>query len=276
MTKFFMSLVILLSCHCGLIAQTTKWEVEADTLMSQQKFEEASKRYTKAITTSGLKVKDDYKILFKRAVSYYYAGQFSLALKDLDVFIPQFASIAQAHLLRAFIYGQTEEVEKQLESIERAIELKIDNIDLIKWRGSIQLQKGEFAKAKSDLLKVRDFQDDAELETNLGLAYYSLENSDSAFLCLNKSIEIDATYEAPYLYAGSFCLELEKYELGIKYLNIALLLNAENVNALFYKGIALVELNNAQQGCRLLTKAFNAGQDDAADYLKEHCYEVYK
>lgn len=276
MTKLVLSLVILFLSQSIGNAQSAQWESDADTLMSQQQFDKAIDLYSKVIKASGLKVKDDYRPVYKRAFAYYYTGQFDLALKDIDVFIPQFSHVAQAHILRSLIYGQTGEDKQQLESLERAIELQGDNLELIKWRGSIQLQQGEYTKAKSDFLKVRDLLDDAELETNLGMTYYSLEKVDSAFLCLNKSIELDATHQMAYLYAGSFCLELEQYTRGIQYLDLALLLNPENQSAWFYKGIALVELKRTEEGCRLLTKAFNAGQDDAADYLKEHCYGVYK
>lgn len=276
LTRFISSLVIFFFACSNVFAQANEQEAEADTLMSQQKFDQAIDLYSKVIKASGLKEKNDYRPVYKRAFAYYYSGQFDLALKDLDVFIPQFSHVAQAHLLRAFIYGQTGDDEKQLESINRAIELQADNFELVKWRGSIQLQRGEYAKAKSDLLQVRGLMDDAELETNLAVAYYSLEQADSAFQCINKSIELEATYEPAYLYAGSFCLELEQYQRGIEYLDLALLLNSENASAWLYKGMALVQLQRTDEGCRLLTKAFNAGEDDAGDYLKEYCYEVYK
>ncbi len=271
-----MSLVIFFSVQSIGQSQSTQWESEADTLMSQQQFEKAIDLYSKVIKASSLKAKDDYRPVYKRAFAYYYTGQFDLALKDADIFIPQFSHVAQAHILRALIYGQMGDDKQQLESLERAIQLQGDNLELIKWRGTLQLQQGEYTKAKSDFLKVRNLLDDAELETNLGMVYYSLEKADSAFQCLNNSIELDATYQTAYLYAGSFCLELEQYTKGIQYLDLALLLNPENQSAWFYKGISLIELKRTDEGCRLLTKAFNAGQDDALDYLKEYCYGVYK
>lgn len=276
MTKLLMSLVILFSLSTMSLAQTQKWETEADTLMEKQQFEKAIDLYSKAITASSLKAKEDYRPVYKRAIAYYYTGQFDLALKDLDTFTKQYSQVAQAHILRVVIYGQIGDDEKQLTSIERAIELQVDNFELVKWRGSIHLKLGNYAKAKADLLQVRGLMDDAELETNLAVAYYSLEQMDSAFQCVNKSIELEATYEPAYLYAGSFCLELEQYQRGIEYLDLALLLNSENASAWLYKGMALVQLKRTDEGCRLLTKAFNAGEDDAADYLKEYCYEVYK
>jgi tetratricopeptide (TPR) repeat protein len=276
MTRLYLSLVILFLLHSAAFAQYAQWETEADTLMNRQQFEEAAKLYSKVITTRGLKERDDYRTLYKRAFSYYYTGEFDKALKDLDVFLPEFPQVAQAYVLRAFICRELDNADGQLESIQKAIELQPDNLELVKWRGSLFLQKNEYQLAKADYLIARGKSDDPELETNLALAYYSLDDIDSALIAINKSIELDATYEPAYLYGGSFCLETEKYAKSLEYLNLALLVNPENANAMFYKGMVLVELKNEKEGCRLLARAFEAGQDDAAGYLKEHCYDIFK
>ncbi len=276
MTRLYLSLVILFLLHSATFAQYGQWEIEADTLMNRQQFEEAAELYSKVITTRGLKERDDYRTLYKRAFSYYYAGEFEKALKDLDAFIPEFPQVAQAYVLRAFICRELDNVDGQLVSIQKAIELQPDNLELVRWRGSLLLQKNEYQLAKADFLIVRNQSGDPELETNLALAYYSLSNIDSALIAINKSIELDATYEPAYLYGGSFCLETEKYGKSLEYLNLALLVNSENANAMFYKGMVLVELKKETEGCRLLAKAFKAGQDDAAGYLKERCYDIFK
>jgi tetratricopeptide (TPR) repeat protein len=279
-TKLALSLVILFYFKSTTLpAQESNWaawEVEADTLMNRQNFAGAVKLYSKILDESKLKSKENYRPLYKRAIGYYSSGDLQNALKDISQFIPEFPQNYQAHILRALIYQQMGDADKQLIDLDKAIELQSSNVELIRWRGGLLLEKGEYERAKQDLLVARSTQDDPELETNLGLAYYSLEKPDSALISLNKSIELDATYEPAYLYAGSFCLELEKFDLALKYLNLALLINPENANALFYKGMALVEMKKTDEGCRVLSKAFKAGQDDAADYLKQHCYDIYK
>lgn len=277
MTKLSLSLVICFSIPTLSVAQEPvwkKWEVEADTLMGRQDFEQAVELYTKVIQESKLTEKENFRSVYKRAIGYYSLGDFENALKDIALFIPEFPENYQAHVLAALIHRQTGDAEKQLQELNKAIELQSSNLELIKWRGTLYVENGEFALAKRDLLWVRPLQDDPELETNLGLVYYSTGKLDSALLAINRSIELDATYEPAYLYAGSFCLEAERYELALKYLNLALLVDPENVNALFYKGVALVQLNRIAQGCSALARAFKEGNDGAADYLKEHCYDV--
>lgn len=275
------ALLILFVCAIAQtgFAQNPKWaawETEGDTLMGQQKFKEAAKSYTKVIEASKLKDKASYRSLYKRAVAYYSDSDFQKAIKDMDRFIPQFPENYQAHVLRALAYRELGDVDNQLKDIEAALELTGGEPQIMKWRASLLMDKGEYKAAKDDLLIVKQFQDDPEVEMNLAFAYYSLDKPDSAMLAINKSIELDGTFGAAYLYGGSFSLEQENYELALKYLTVALKLDPENVTALFYKGIALVELKKEEEGCRCLSKAFMAGQDDAADYLKQYCYGIEK
>lgn len=260
------------------IAQDSKWkewEVQADTLMQRENFKEAIKLYTKIIDESKLKDPSNYGALYKRSVGYYRSSEFKLALADLETLSSKNPSIPQIFVLRALIYRELDDADKQLENVEAAIELTGDP-GLIKWRATLNLEKGKFQEAKTDLLVVRNIQTDPETETQLGFAYYSLQESDSAMQCINKAIELEPSYLPAYYYAGSFCLQEENYQLGLKYLDLGLRLEPTNASLLFYKGIALVELDRTDEGCRFLKKAFDAGEDDAADYLIEYCYQQDK
>ncbi len=273
--------LILFVCAFALsgFAQNPKWaawEVEADTLLSREDFKGAIKLYTKVVDASKLKDKPSYRALYKRAVAYYSSGDFPNAIKDMDRFIPEFPESYQAHILRALAYRESGDVDNQLKDVESALNLSNGEPQILKWRAGLLMEKSEFKLAKDDLLLVRQFQDDPEVEMNLAFAYYSLDSPDSAIIAINKSIELDATFAPAYLYGGSFSLEQENFDLALQYLNLALRLDPENATALFYKGVALVELKKEEEGCRCLSKAFMAGQDDAADYLKQYCYGIDK
>lgn len=276
--------LLLLAClFFGLIqlgsAQNPKWvawETEADTLMSHEDFKAAIKLYSKIIDDSKLKDRTTYRPLYKRAVAYYSSGDFQKAIQDMGRFIPEFPESYQARILRALAYRELGDVDSQLIDIEAALELTGGDPQIMKWRAGLLMEKNEYQLAKHDLLLLRQVQDDPEVEMNLAFAYYSLQHTDSALVAINKSIELDATFAPAYLYGGSFSLEEEQYDLALKYLDVALRLEPENTTALFYRGIALVELKREEEGCRCLNRAFYAGEDDAADYLKQYCYEVFK
>lgn len=254
--------------------KSQEWETEADTLMSREDFAGAAKLYTKVIDASKLKEKADYRALYKRGVAFYSQGDFKNAVSDMDRFIPEFQQSYQARILRALCYRELGDIDKQLVDVEEALTLSGGDPQILKWRAGLLIEKEQFNQAIEDLLTVRLMQDDPEVELNLGFAYYSTENIDSALVAINKAIELEATFLPAYLYGGSFSLENGQYELAIKYLNIALMLEPTNVNAMFYKGVALVELKKEDEGCSCLRKAFYAGQDDAGDYLKQYCYGI--
>jgi tetratricopeptide (TPR) repeat protein len=273
--------VFVLFCTEFISAQNeqerwSKWEAEADTLMNHQDFDGANKLYTKIIDESKLKEKSNYKLLYKRAVSFYSAGDLDHALVDVDKFIVEFPESPQPRLLRALINRQKNDEPAQLIDVQKAIELGNNNPQLIFWKGTLLAAKGDNEAAKKDFLVVRSIGDDAELETALGAVYRSLGKTDSAFICLNKAIVLDVNYSPSYVYAGSFCVEDEKYDLALKYLNLALRVDAENISAIFYKGVALVEQEKLDEGCRCLRKALDAGEDEAAEYLKEFCFDVFR
>lgn len=277
------NLVLILLAVFGMIsvayAQNPKlvaWETEADTLMQRQDFAGAIKLYTRIIAETKLKEELDYGPVYKRGYAYYSSGDFKNAVADMSLFIPKFPRSFEAIIMRALSYRELGDLENQLADVESANKLNQGNPQILKWRAGLLMEKSEFKRAMADLLLVKQFQDDAEVEMNLGFAYYSLESYDSAMLSINKAIELDATYMPAYLYGGSFSLEQEDYPLAEKYLSIALRLDPENATALFYRGIALIELKKEKEGCSFLAKAFAAGQDDAGDYLKQHCYDVYK
>jgi tetratricopeptide (TPR) repeat protein len=279
--KNYLLLTFCLSWAQNVLAQDdqirwSKWEADADTLMTHEDFAAASKLYSKIIDESKLKDKNNYKSLYKRAVSYYSAGDFDHALVDVSQFITQFPESPQPRLLRALINRQKNDEASQLIDLQKTIELGNTNPQLIFWRGTLLAAKGDNELAKKDFVTVRKIGDDAELETALGTVYRSLGKTDSAFICLNKAIVLDVNYPASYVYAGSFCVEDEKYDLALKYLNLALRVDSENISAIFYKGVALVQQEKLDEGCRCLRKALDAGEDDAAEYLKEFCYDVFK
>ncbi|MEP2667972.1 MAG: tetratricopeptide repeat protein [Cyclobacteriaceae bacterium] len=272
-------IIVLAFCIGTAMAQDPKWkkwETEADTLMNKQDFEGAIKLYSKAIKSSKLKDKSAYPPVYKRAVCYYSIGQFEASLSDIETFMVEYPGLFQAYMLKAFIYRETDDIENQLNALNEAMALQPGDPGLIKWRSSIYLEKGEYEKVREDLQYVKAIQDDPEVEMYLGFAYYNLEQVDSAFIALNKAIELEPTYLPAYLYGGSFSLQESNNELALKYLDVALRLDPENLNAQFYKGIALLELDRVEEGCSLLAKAFYAGEDDAGDYLKEKCYTLTK
>jgi tetratricopeptide (TPR) repeat protein len=250
-----------------------QWEVEGDTLLSQQRYVEAARAFTRVINATGVTQKSDYNAVYKRAISYYYTeGKEDLALTDIDTFIKEFPYVPQAHILRALIYQIKEDGPKQIEDLNIALDFQPGNAGLLKWRAGLLLDAEEYQKAKADAQAAIRLEDDPEAEATLALAYYNLDQADSALMAINKAIELDYSYMPAYLYAGSFCLQADEFELALKYINLGLRVDPEHAAALFYKGVALVESEKKDEGCRCLNKAFYNGYDDASGYIEQYCY----
>jgi tetratricopeptide (TPR) repeat protein len=252
-----------------------QWEVEGDTLLSQQRYVEAAKAFSRVINATGVTQKSDYNAVYKRAISYYYTeGKEDLALADIDRFIKEFPYVPQSHILRALIYRIKEDGPKQIEDLNIALDFQPGNVGLLKWRAGLLLDAEEYQKAKADAQAAIRLEDDPEAEATLAFAYYNLDQPDSALMAINRAIELEYAYMPAYLYASSFCLQADEFELALKYINLGLRVDPENAAALFYKGVALVEQENKDEGCRCLNKAFYNGYDDASGYIEQYCYST--
>jgi tetratricopeptide (TPR) repeat protein len=264
-------------CFCAVMsfAQTEKWkalEVEADTLMAREDYEGALSKYNEIAKATGLKDPDNYIIYYKRGICLYSLQAFEDALNQINQFLKLQPDDHQAKLLRAFIGRELGDTEVQLSSLSDLLLLDPKNLDLLKWRATTFVDAGLYPEARRDIIAAQKINNDAELEGYMGITYYYEDKPDSSILYFDKAIARDKTYITAYLYAVSLCLDEEVYDLALDYINKALQIDPPNISLEFYKGIALVQKDDLKKGCSCLAKAFNAGIDDAGDYLKEFCY----
>lgn len=274
--RYLFLFMILICSAFTVLAQSQPgeaWVAEADSLAQQEAFDKALPLYDKALTKGELGNDDYYNTLYKRALCYFRLDHFQEALTDIKAFIEEYPSIPEALMLRTFIYQGLEDDEQQLASLSELVELEPFNTELLTWRGYLLIQADEYEEAVKTLKKSSQLHATAETSTYLGLAYYNLDNADSAILHFDKAISLDDTYSPAYFYASAVCLDEEAYPLALTYINEGLILNPVDLNLLFYKGIALVETDQKKAGCRCLSKAFYSGNDQASGYLEEYCYK---
>lgn len=247
-------------------------EVMADTLAGRQEYAGAIDLYNKILRQSKLQTEDDFTVLYKRAYCYFGLGKLDEALKDVNQCI-QHSPSPQATLLRLSIYEQQSNHQAQLSDLNAII---ADNPDpyMIRWRTSVLFQLERYKEAQHDIRTLLRNGEDPELRLYLGVTHYYLGNTDSATLEFDKAIAADPTYAETYVTAGSMLLENDAYDAALRYVNLGLRQDPANATLLFYKGVALAEKNDIDKACSCLRKAFEAGMDDAADYLKEYCYSV--
>lgn len=264
-------IIIMMMSSFFSYAQPSAAEIEADTLVSQQNYEGALDLYNKVIDKIKPDSEEEYQLYYKRAVCHYGLQNFEEALKDINTVIEKYPQ-PQAKLLRAYIYQELENYEAQLTDLNELLTLNPDNVEMIQWRASVLMESGKYDEAQKDIRKLLQYQSSPDLKSYLGLTYYYQSNPDSALIIFDEVIKEDPNFVQSYLYAASLCLDEEAYELALTYINKGLQTEPSNPTFQFYKGIALVESDQQKEGCRCLTKAFQAGIDDVADYLKQYCY----
>lgn len=264
------AIILTMMSQLSVFAQSEK-EVEADTLVGRQDYDGALALYNKIIEKSNPKTEQEYQLYYKRAVCYYGLENFQEALNDVNRVIEKYTA-PQAKLLRAYIYQELEQYESQLSDLNDLLSLNPDSPELLQWRASVLMEAEKYEEAQKDIKRLLSFHPAPELKSYLGLTYYYLDNPDSALIIFDEVIAEVPKYTQVYMYAASLCLDEGVYELALTYINKALELEPNNNSLMFYKGIALVETDQEKEGCRCLTKAFDAGLDDVADYLKEYCY----
>lgn len=266
---------VLLTVTADLFAQQDKaagWETEADTLMAHEDYEGALRLYNRILGGRSDK-QSSSKILYKRAVCLYSLGHLEAALADVNHFIESFPAVPQAELLRAFIYRAQDDAEGQLRSLRQLLRSDPLNVELIKWEASLLIHKDEYDSARDKLNYAQMLTSDAEIELYLGITYYYTDDPDSALRHFDQALQLKPDFLTALLYAGSLCLEQSAYKLALTYLDPAYSLEPGNLSVLYYRGVALAELDRLEEGCRLLSKAFYGGEDDAAGYLKSYCFK---
>lgn len=245
-----------------------QWEIQADTLMGQEDYEGALSFYNKVINKTKLKVKTDYAVLYKRALAYFHLNALDKALRDLSQYLLQYGE-DEAYLLLAYIHQGSGNSTDLLTPLDTLMQRYPDNVDIAKWRAEALMNAGKYNEARNVIQKIPDVQSDPDLLLSLGVAHFYSQSYDSAFLVFDDIIKENPEQIEPYLYAASLCLEEELYELALSYINAGLQHHSNEYTLFFYKGIALYELKNIDEGCMYMKKAFYNGIDDAADYLKE-------
>ena len=273
---FFLFTAILVASSLTVRAQGDKidsWKAEADSLMQQEKFEEALKLYDRIISSARQADPRGAEARYKRVICLYSLGNLDDALKEVNSFIEQTPDFPQARLLRAYIYRELGNTQGQLRDINHLLTNNPLNADLIKWKSYLLIQKEEYDSARAQLQNAGILQNDPEIELYLGMTYYYAEDADSALIHFDKAIEMRPDFFSALLYSASICLDQEAYELALRYLDKAALLDPANLSVLFYKGIALTELGQLDEGCRYLSRAFYEGEEDAAGFLEQNCFK---
>lgn len=250
-------------------------EAEAQTLMQEEKFSEAAAIFTKIINATGLEREDDHLALFRRAICYYYIGNFELSLSDINAFLPHNPGRSTPYVLRSFLYRSLGDSEAVIKDLNQALTMNTgeqDSSQLLRLRSTALLETRKYQEAIADIRSSMIAGEDPEGLGILAFAYFQLNEPDKGLEYVRRSIELDHTYLPVYLYAASFLLQIGRPEEAALYARLAIMADDNSSDAWFYLGASLISLDQIDSGCKCISKAFYSGNENATGYLTQFCY----
>ena len=252
-------------------------EREAQEFMQQEKFQEAAAIFDKIITATGLEREEDYLALYRRSICNYYLGKTDMALNDINAFMPHNPGRSTPFLLRSLLHRSADQYALAVEDLNKVLTMNTgeqDSAQVLRLRSAAYLELRQYPDAIRDVRWAMKSGEDPEGLSILAFAYFNLDDEVNGLMAVHRSIELDFSYLPSYLYAASFFTQNGKNQLAVKYARLATMVDDTSMDAWFYLGAALVNLDELDQGCSCLNKAFYGGNDNAAGYLSQYCFPV--
>jgi tetratricopeptide (TPR) repeat protein len=88
---------------------------------------------------------------------------------------------------------------------------------------------------------------------------------------VNKALQLDKTESYIWDTRGEIYYNLGQFQNCIKDMSMAIQINSESENSLYYRGLAKIKLGNNRAGCDDLSLAGENGKKEAYDAIKINC-----
>lgn len=189
------------------------------------------------------------------------------ALQDFTKAISLDYTYAEPFLNRGILYYNTGRPEQALADFNRFLELKPDNPDGLLNRANTLSTLGKFNEAIPDYNKYLTKNDDPKAYMWRGVAYFNIQNYDSAIIDFNKSIEIDPDYYEPYYWLGVIYYNQQNYNDALKFLDLSISKNSNNVNSYIWKGLCYMNMNEFHKAIEQYSKAIEIDPNNITAYI---------
>ena len=189
------------------------------------------------------------------------------ALQDFTNAISLDYTYAEPFLNRGILYYNTGRPEQALADFNRFLELKPDNPDGLLNRANTLSTLGKFNEAIPDYNKYLTKNDDPKAYMWRGVAYFNIQNYDSAIIDFNKSIEIDPDYYEPYYWLGVIYYNQQNYNDALKFLDLSISKNSNNVNSYIWKGLCYMNMNEFHKAIEQYSKAIEIDPNNITAYI---------
>lgn len=189
----------------------------------------------------------DYETYFHRANSYYNQGEYLRALTDLDSAL-KYAPTTDVEMrfaiyaLRTECYTELKRYSQALVEANEALKLDPTSSQMLKLRGNVALNLGQYDTAKSDFNKLLRIQP-RNIDAYFGLAHVAAKENNHGLAAdyMQKAIDMSPGDGNIYVRCAGVKEQLGDYNGAVDDLLMAIATDAGNANAL----PALVQLANS-------------------------------
>jgi len=133
-------------------------------------------------------------------------------------------------------------IEDPLEFLNAEIEQQPENYQLYAQRASLFLEQGKLDPAFRDLNRALEIEpEDAGLYVILADIYFVMGNKENSISALKKAIKLNPKSEIPFSKLSELYLLTGEYDKSIFFADRSLLVDVNNAEPYYYKGMALLE-----------------------------------
>ena len=235
----------------------------ASTQIAREEFEKALENIEKCIGLYNNEGNDLYiDLLLKRGCLQVMLGDYSNALKSLDLALTEDQAAADIYLIKAQIYAERQNMTALAECLTAYLKLKPEDSSIRSLLAQAQFTGGDHEAAAGQYAQILDTAPNAEIEYLYGLN--AVKNSDfaTAEASLTSAITKDDRFDGIYYYRGVCRMSLENYPAAIEDLTVSIE-KEDMLQASYYtRGVCLLMDNQYEKGLMDIKYAANRSEDE--------------
>ena len=235
-----------------------------NVLFEQEKYKDAEKEYTKAITQ-----KPDFaEVYYNRGATKFCLKQFEGATKDFTETIHLKPDYAEAYFHRGAAKMKTKQFKEAIKDFTDAIRLKPDYTEAYYLRGAANVQLEQFDDA------IKNFTDTLKLDSDYTEAYYlrgranmKMEQFDDAIKDFTDAIKLKPDFVEAYHHRAGTNIELKKFKEAIDDSTVVIKLKRDFFEAYCNRGGAKLKLEKFKEAIKDFTEAIRLKSDYTPAYV---------
>jgi|Deesub1362B_J571_1020462.scaffolds.fasta_scaffold00200_25 arylsulfatase A-like enzyme/Tfp pilus assembly protein PilF len=168
-------------------------------------------------------IEDDPKRLIEldhmmhEGIINYIKGDPWKAIEIFNEIIKRRPTFSLVYSNLSFVYHETGQLDKAIETLEKAISLGLKDQSLLSKLGIYLQEAGKFNRSVNILeALIKKYPLDVEILNYLGINYWHLGQYEKAIKTFNKLLSLDKSYASAYNNLGSVYLSMKQYDLAIK------------------------------------------------------------